>query len=95
MAEHKTDRDFRIELLKAQAGFYSIKSVDRDRMLTLTWPNAEGRLAMLASRAHRLLGRTMFAGWARAEDVPSDPLAAADYLTMLTNGISRQRFFGD
>ena len=92
LTEHKTDRDFRIELLMAQAGFYTIKSVDRDRMVTLTWPNAEGRRAMLASRAHRLLGRTMFAGWARAEDVPSDPLAAADYFSMLMNGISRQRF---
>ena len=92
LTEHKTDRDFRIELLMAQAGFYTIKSVDRDRMVTLTWPNAEGRRAMLASRAHRLLGRTMFAGWVRAEDVPADPLAAGDYLTMLTNGITRQRF---
>ena len=79
----------------AQAWFYTIKSVDRDRMVTLTWPNAEGRRAMLESRAHRLLGRTMFAGWARAEDVPSDSLAAADYFSMLMNGISRQRFFGD
>lgn len=95
LTEHETDRDFRIELLMAQAGFYTIKSVDRDRMVTLTWPNAEGRRAMLASRAHRLLGRTMFAGWARAEDVPSDPPAAADYFSMLMNGISRQRFFGD
>ncbi|WP_337558984.1 hypothetical protein [Duodenibacillus massiliensis] len=76
----------------AQAGFYTIKSVDRDRMVTLTWPNAEGRRAMLASRAHRLLGRTLFAGWARAEDVPSDSLATADYFSMLMNGIARQRF---
>lgn len=84
----------------AQAGFYTIKSVDRDRiksvdrdrMVTLTWPNAEGRRAMLASRAHRLLGRTMFAGWARAEDVPADPLDAADYFSMLMNGIARQGF---
>lgn len=95
LTEHKTDRDFRIELLMAQAGFYTIKSVDRDRMVTLTSPNAEGRRAMLASRAHRLLGRTTFAGWARAEDVPADPLDAADYFSMLMNGISRQRFFGD
>lgn len=95
LTEHETDRDFRIELLMPQAGFYTIKSVDRDRMVTLTWPNAEGRRAMLASRAHRLLGRTMFAGWARAEDVPADPLDAADYFSMLMNGIARQRFFGD
>ncbi|WP_337608794.1 hypothetical protein, partial [Duodenibacillus massiliensis] len=92
LTEHKTDRDFRIELLMAQAGFYTIKSVDRDRMVTLTWPNAEGSRAMLASRAHRLLGRTLFAGWARAEDVQSDSLAAADYFSMLMNGIARQRF---
>lgn len=52
-------------------------------MVTLTSPNAEGRRAMLASRAHRLLGRTTFAGWARAEDVPADPLDAADYFSML------------